>query len=136
MKRSYDSKDLLEYRHLLGIVEEDNDIKRKQRSDKGIERQQYGNIIPNKYRSYIARANKKQLPFSLSIEEFNKLLSMPCSYCGGNNRMTIDRIDNSDGYTIENSTPACLTCNTMKLELSVDSFLRHIKRIHQHCINT
>src|SRR5437868_6079522 len=59
--------------------------------------------LPPRYKSYLNRANSKSLPFELSIEEFDNILSQPCIYCGDDGITGIDRKDNSQGYTIDNS---------------------------------
>lgn len=129
-KQSNFPKDLIAYRELIEFKEEKKELIRKQRRDKGLERQLYGSKIPDRYRYYIYRANKKRLQFTLSIDEFNNLLSMPCSYCGSTSSMTMDRIDSSDGYTQENVLPACYICNTMKFRLSTEAFIKHVKKIY------
>jgi 5-methylcytosine-specific restriction endonuclease McrA len=67
----------------------------------------------------------------------------PCNYCGDEltnykkNKDSygefkyngIDRIDSSKGYEIDNVVPCCKNCNTMKWDLDVDDFYKHIKKI-------
>jgi len=41
----------------------------------------------------------------------------------------IDRIDNKQGYKMENCVPCCQNCNWMKKSLTEQEFLNHIKQI-------
>lgn len=78
-----------------------------------------------------ARANaicrKRPHDWSLSYEEFNKLVSQLCYYCGGSLPEVgcgLDRIDNKKGYHLDNVLPACYTCNRIRSdEFSVDEML-------------
>jgi hypothetical protein len=44
----------------------------------------------------------------------------------------LDRLDNSKGHLPNNIVPCCTNCNTMKMSLSVDEFINHIKQIYLH----
>jgi len=60
--------------------------------------------------------------WELSLEDFCKLLEMPCDYChnqlGSKDGYSscLDRIDNNGGYTIDNVVPCCYICNSMRNE--------------------
>lgn len=41
----------------------------------------------------------------------------------------VDRLDSSAGYTLNNCVPCCDVCNTMKSDMSVDTFLKHVGNI-------
>lgn len=105
---------------------------RKGRTDKGKKRKSYTNDLPKDYRSYLNRANKKGLIFALSIEEFNTIRTHSCVYCGSASKIGIDRKDSSIGYTLDNSQPACGTCNLMKYTWDEEVFLRHVAKIYKH----
>ena len=106
--------------------------KRAERSDKGKPRPVYKPSLPPKYRQYLNRANKKGFAFELSIAEFDHVLSLNCVYCGSSSRITVDRRDNSIGYSKENVQPCCYLCNIMKYTHSEEAFLKHIKRIYDN----
>lgn len=83
-------------------------------------------------------AKKREYEFALSSKQFDEIISKPCAYCGEEKeRMGIDRIDNTKGYTLENSTACCTNCNMMKKAMTVNDFLSHIKKIqtYQNIIN-
>lgn len=93
--------------------------------------------------TYISNARKRKLEFTLTREEFNKLIHSPCAYCGVvdssitiNKRHNdflyhngIDRIDNIIGYTLVNCVPCCFTCNRAKWSLAVEEFEDWLNRL-------
>lgn len=100
------------------------------------------------YNSYKSGAKTRNLPFDITRELFNELITKPCYYCGAepNNKATvawnddvyvyqgIDRIDNLLGYTKENCVPCCKQCNLGKRDLSSKDFLEWITSVHLHSI--
>lgn len=85
-----------------------------------------------KYFSYLLRAEKKKLLFELTQEQFNTIISQPCTYCGDIPAKGVDRIDSLEGYTIKNSTPCCTQCNMMKYTYSKEQFLRQVDKISKY----
>lgn len=90
--------------------------------------------------NYKRQARLRNLDFTLSREQFQKLTKCVCYYCGQEPAQThqggpskrlngsytyngIDRKDNDTGYTNENSVSCCGTCNFMKKTLSTESFV-------------
>lgn len=58
------------------------------------------------------------LQTELTREFIRELISQPCKYCDDkNDRMGIDRINNSVGHTFENSAPCCIRCNMLKRDM-------------------
>lgn len=94
-------------------------------------------------RNYIKSARDRELEFRLSEEEFYKITSMNCHYCGrvpsgiyeSANKTGvftyngIDRRDNTKGYTLENSVPCCKICNRAKLDLPLQEFQEWVKDV-------
>lgn len=93
------------------------------------------------YLDYKRRAEKKQLCFELSKENFTKLTYSTCYLCGKEKTFEhcngIDRINNSQGYSIENSKSCCGGCNYMKNAFAIDTFFTQLLSIykHQHSIS-
>lgn len=83
-------------------------------------------------RTYLNSAKKRNCDFTLSSEDFFHILSKPCSYCGSDTKIGVDRINNLLGYTKENSTSCCATCNYMKKNLSFNEFINHVKKISNY----
>ena len=91
---------------------------------------------------YKLNASKRSREFSLLEDDFALLIMRPCYYCGVlkfnlfvDGRSTqfyynsLDRKDNSRGYTIDNVVPACSICNHMKQKYSVSEFINQAHKI-------
>lgn len=84
-------------------------------------------------------AKKRNLEVCIDVEFiidlFNKQ-NKKCFYTGDEmnliqsdpNVMSVDRIDSSIGYSVDNCVSCCTICNMMKNILSVEDFLKHIKK--------
>lgn len=104
--------------------------------------------INRMYDRYILGAKKRNLEFSINKEDFTKLIFNRCYYCNqepylkqslkqsnGNPFVNgIDRVDNSKGYTNENSVTCCKKCNFAKHEMSESDFLKLIEMIFNNRI--
>lgn len=98
------------------------------------------------YAHYSRQAFRRGYAFELTQEDFRKLTSSDCHYCGmppsgkklgrGYNGHYvyngIDRKDNSRGYLLSNCVPCCKYCNVMKMDQSVDDFMAHVRAIVNH----
>lgn len=66
----------------------------------------------SQYRLHISKFRDKS---DLTYEEFISFLGKPCYYCGRIiEKVSLDRIDNSIGYTINNIVSCCKMCNVAK----------------------
>jgi len=100
------------------------------------------------YRKYKQGAKIRNYTFDLELDEFEKLTSSDCAYCGCPPTQMIetngwqpvymyngiDRVNNARGYELDNCVPCCGLCNQMKMGMGVDEFLAHIERIYQNNI--
>jgi len=76
------------------------------------------------------RSKKRSISFDLTFDEFMTLWGQPCTYCGDDiDTIGVDRIDSSLGYSLDNCVSCCTVCNKMKLAMSVDEWLGHMKKI-------
>jgi hypothetical protein len=69
------------------------------------------------YKRYINNALKRKYTFEIQFEDFKELVKSPCYYCNyylETEINGIDRVDNSKGYTKENSAACCSICNRIK----------------------
>lgn len=102
--------------------------------------------------NYKRAANRRGYEFNLSIENFSKLITSNCHYCGSEPSMFsnrgryrglvnpmdysefkyngVDRVDNSVGYTLENSVPCCKICNNSKSTLQKEEWLAWLKKAY------
>lgn len=95
------------------------------------------------FKHYMHSAIRSNKIWEISIEEFTRLASNKCYYCGSgpsnllheprfNGDFTyngLDRMDNLRGYTLDNVVPCCWVCNRMKSKMSLKEFLEHISKI-------
>lgn len=109
-----------------------NQYRRQKRSDAGTPRAKYNSILPTRYRSFVNRANKKGIPFDMTIDEMNICLESDCVYCGKSRCGSVDRIDSTGGYTTDNIQPCCIDCNMMKHLFSTEVFVAQVKKIAKH----
>lgn len=110
-------------------IKELTKLVKKERTDKGAKRIKYNSNIPQHYKTYLARANKKQFAFEFTVEEFNHITSLDCFYCGGFGG-GIDRINSLEGYLKDNCLPCCTKCNIMKHTSTQADFLNKCKKIY------
>jgi len=94
---------------------------------------------------YKKRAKLKNMDFDLTDEQIRILFTDKCYYCEAEPKQIsrvnaieqrglflyngIDRVDNTKGYTLENSVSCCKYCNTAKHDLTVEQFINHMKLI-------
>ena len=98
------------------------------------------------YFNYVGGAKKRGLSWELNKGTFGILTQENCYYCGveptnsinrGNFNGDyiyngIDRIDNNEGYTVENSVPCCFDCNRAKMKKSCEEFITWVIRVYDH----
>jgi len=88
-----------------------------------------------RFKAYKYRAQKIEVEFSLTFEQFKVFVGQPCFYCGGQPekiRMGVDRADNSRGYVVENCVPCCSRCNIAKNTKSTDEFIQMCREVAAH----
>jgi hypothetical protein len=86
--------------------------------------------LMDRYDYWKKGADKRDIEWKLTMEEFKCITSMHCVFCGYNNGYTgIDRWDNSGDYTMENCEPACSRCNMMKSVFDGHAFIEKCLQI-------
>lgn len=101
--------------------------------------------LNSKIRWYRWNSLKRGLQWTLTNEDCYRLFKTSCGYCGvepmqlvKNTRSTpslyngIDRVDNSQGYTLENVMACCKMCNHAKRNHSVADFLGWVERVSNY----
>lgn len=102
------------------------------------------------YAGYRYKAAKSGIPFAITKEQFSKIATLPCFYCGcvpsnvcksshgtGDFVYTgIDRIQPKRGYTASNTVPACHRCNFAKSDRAQGEFIAWIGRAYLHLRKT
>ena len=77
----------------------------------------YNETPESRYRYRKYDANRKGRTFTITQEEFVKIVTAPsgCNYCGTTKvTRSLDRVDNSRGYEKDNVVACCISCNTSK----------------------
>jgi hypothetical protein len=96
------------------------------------------------YRSYIRAAKYRGVSWGLSVDDFRKLTSSRCGYCGALSSLKttghatygtyiyngIDRVDNKKGYAIDNVVACCETCNKAKRTMTLSEFIAWIDNVY------
>lgn len=94
-------------------------------------------------RRYNRDATRRGVSFGLCVEEFSRIITSHCEYCGqpptnefGSSFKLkysgIDRVDNSVGYITGNCVPCCKTCNYAKASMKVHEFEDWVTRVYVH----
>ena len=95
----------------------------------------YGQTKKQKYATYKRSAKSRGHEFELYIDTFLTYWQKPCHYCGEDiETIGLDRVDNSSGYTVENTVPCCFGCNKIKQAMTLEDFLNKISAIYKHSI--
>lgn len=99
------------------------------------------------YNNYKKAAKRRGYDFTLSKNEFYNLLNGDCDYCGlephmiwkGTKRTIIDiskfkyngvdRVNNNEGYKIENVVSCCKFCNNAKNTMTTEEFFVWVNRV-------
>lgn len=96
------------------------------------------------FQTYKDCARRRGIVFQLTACECGYLFRRNCFYCGyppsnvsrNRNDKTvtfvyngIDRLDNNNGYTVNNAVPCCVVCNRAKSLQSIDEFVERCKLI-------
>ena len=85
------------------------------------------------YLSYKNRAEKKNLVFVITKDEYKSIILQDCYLCGKKSTETningIDRSDNTAGYIVENCKACCKECNHMKNNFALETLIAKIERI-------
>ncbi len=101
------------------------------------------------FNSYRCGARKRNIDFSLDKTIFFGLINKNCHYCNieadktcnyigyeSNFRYNgIDRVNNKEGYTVDNCVPCCTFCNLSKNDFDFESWKTWIKRVHDNLFN-
>lgn len=85
------------------------------------------------YLSYKSRADKKELEFSITREDYKKITEQECYLCGKQSNEThtngIDRLDNTIGYIMDNCRACCRECNHMKNNFALEDLFGKMEKI-------
>lgn len=82
-----------------------------------------------RFTQYRYGAEKRNISFDLTLDEFMQFWNKDCSYCGDKiSTIGIDRIDSTKGYTSLNITSCCFECNEVKWDRTQKEMFDHMLR--------
>ena len=99
----------------------------------------YNNEGPAIKRAFVSLKNNakvRNIKVEISERDFVEIAKKPCTYCGGlpieklppkkwqasTYLNGVDRVNNSTGYTLENSVSCCKQCNWAKKDLTLEEW--------------
>lgn len=88
-----------------------------------------------KWNSLKSNAKSRNLEFNLIKKDVKELLKQNCYYCSSSEKISIDRLDSSKDYSINNVVPCCSVCNIMKNKYSLNIFFDRIEKIYLKHLN-
>jgi hypothetical protein len=110
-------------------------------NDVNVDQSAFGKVLDE----YKQNADRRNLTFDLTPDQFYNLTQCDCYYCDSPPRQKrvykngiqaylfngIDRIDNDVGYILSNCVPCCKRCNYAKRGLTPSQFMDMIKTIYE-----
>jgi len=85
------------------------------------------------FKQYQYKAKQRGLSFRLTLNEFEKIIRNPCSYCGEDGEPRgLDRVDNTLAYHAWNVVASCSECNFMKRAMNKHRFMNRAIKIAKH----
>lgn len=91
----------------------------------------YNRTPKGRYRELKRSAKRKGRVFTITLDDYEFLLTHACAYCGitvekdGGAGYWLDRIDNDLGYTVDNILPCCGRCNRIRgADLNVEQMFQ------------
>jgi hypothetical protein len=106
----------------------------KQRADKGLPRKKYIPKIHPKYRAHLMMCNSLGITTDFTEDDFKRMVSYQCYYCGTISPTALARIDGKDDYNYNNVRYVCWHCSMLKTPYSEKDFLKYIEKVYDHRI--
>jgi len=76
--------------------------------------------VKRAYPEAVRQASNRNLSWDITEEDYRAIRSLPCHYCNSelvSPGVALDRIDNSQGYNMDNVLPCCGRCNLMRQDI-------------------
>ena len=91
-------------------------------------------VLNKLWANYRNKAKKRNFSWTLTKEQFVKLMSACCHYCGYldvSGIMGIDRVNSREGYELSNCVSCCKDCNFAKNDRTLEEFFSWLNRISE-----
>jgi len=95
----------------------------------GCTRKKFESPYRKLYTNYKNSAFGRGYAFKLTQEQFDRIITKECHYCGTEHANGIDRKINTIGYELENCLPCCMVCNRAKNSMPYEDFITWIERL-------
>lgn len=76
--------------------------------------------------------SRKEKTVSITSEQYNYILTLPCCWCNTVRAESVDRWDSSLGYTVDNVVPSCILCNSSKSDKHPSVFIPWMRRFNMY----
>ena len=91
--------------------------------------------VKRKYHVLKTCASRRNISVSITIEQYENIIkSRVCYYCdvdiSNMSGSGLDRKDNNVGYTIDNVVQCCKTCNTIKMNHTVEELKKRLLKMY------
>lgn len=98
------------------------------------EHPEYDAKIGNRFSGLKGKCKSRGYELSLTLEQYTTLVDGKlCHYCGAglskSRGSSLDRVDSSKGYSVDNCVPCCYLCNVMKSDMMQEQFFERIEHI-------
>lgn len=90
------------------------------------------NRIERRISQTLNRCKTRGMSCDLSEEEMITILTSKCHYCGTSEHIGMDRVDSKLGYVKSNVVSCCSKCNVMKMDLELDDWYAHMRKILEY----
>jgi hypothetical protein len=113
--------------NIEAIKAKDKEYRKKEHVKERIKKYHYvyDNTPVRTFKKYLSNAQRRNIEFSLTLEDFEFYWQNPCYYCNSPIKsIGLDRVDNSIGYIKTNIVPCCWICNNAKSNADNDRLIK------------
>jgi len=86
-------------------------------------------VSTKRWKDFNRQAARRKKPVGLSFREYMRLITRPCVYCGAGERGGVDRVNNNESYTRQNSVPCCGPGNLSKRNFGLRDFVQRARAV-------
>ena len=113
-------------------------LKHKLMVDAATRRAPRNKKLIREYQKYIRRAQRRELKWALSIEEFNRLVHTECSLCNSppsqGSFQIVEPLANDQGYTVGGTYTRCHDCDVAFCKVEISKVIRQIMAAYKHLV--
>lgn len=84
----------------------------------------WSKTLKGKFKDYKRSAKIRELSFELTFDQFTTFWQKPCMFGCSIETISLDRVDSSKGYTLDNIQVMCAYHNLMKNDFAMNEFIK------------